>query len=100
MGSKKTEVPFFNSTLFLSQGPVSVAFKSGAPLIPAFAVRQKDNRHRIAIHEEIPLHHYESDKQAIENGMQSYVKLLEHYVNEYPSHYGRILYDRFLDPRR
>ena len=100
MGSKKTEVPFLNSKLSLSVGPIMIAFKSGAPLIPAFAVRQKDNRHRITIHEEIPLHGYENDQQAIENGIESYGKLLEYYVREYPSHYGRILYDRFRDPNR
>ena len=100
MGSKKTEVPLLNSTLYLSQGPVNIAFKSGAPLIPAFAVRQKDNRHKITIHEEIPLHSYENNQQAIENGIESYGKLLEYYVREYPSHYGRILYDRFRDPNR
>jgi len=100
MGSKKTEVPFLNSRLSLSQGPIIIALKSGAPLLPAFAVRQKNNQHSITIHEEIPLHNHENDQQAIEAGIKSYAKLLEHYVNEYPSHYGRILYDRFRDPSR
>lgn len=100
MGSKKTEVPFFNSRLSLSQGPIIIALKTGASLIPAFAVRQKNNQHRITIHEEILLHNHENDQQAIENGIKSYAKLLEHYVGEYPSHYGRILYDRFRDPSR
>lgn len=100
MGSKKTEVPFLNSKLSLSLGPIIIAFKSGAPLIPAFAVRQKDNRHKIIICEQIPLQNYQNVQQAIENGIKSYVKLLEHYVEEYPSHYGRILYDRVRDPNR
>lgn len=100
MGSKKTEVPFFNSRLSISRGPVNIAFKSGAPLIPSFAVRQKDNRHKIIICEQIPLQNYQNVQQAIENGIKSYVKLLEHYVEEYSSHYGRILYDRVRDPRR
>ena len=99
-GSKKTEVPFFNSRLSLSQGPIIIALKTGASLIPAFAVRQKDNRHKIIIHEEIPLHNYENKQQAVERAIESYAKLLEHYVSEYPSHYGRVLYDRFRDPSR
>ena len=100
MGSKKTEVPFLNSKLSLSLGPIITAFKSGAPLVPAFPVRQKNNRHRIMIHQDIPLYSYANTEQAIENGIKIYAKLLEHYVNEYPSHYGRILYDRFRDPNR
>jgi KDO2-lipid IV(A) lauroyltransferase len=100
MGSKKTEVPFLNSKLSLSLGPIMIAFKSGAPLIPSFTVRQKDNRHKIIICEQIPLQNYQNVQQAIENGIKSYVKLLEHYVEEYPSHYGRILYDRVRDPNR
>lgn len=100
MGSKKTEVPFFNCRLSLSQGPIIIALKTGASLIPSFAVRQKDNHHKIIIHEEISLHNYENKQQVIEKATESYTKLLEHYVEEYPSHYGRILYDRFRDPSR
>ena len=100
MGSQKREVSFFNRRLSLSVGPVVIAFRSGAPLVPAFAVRQKDGQHRIVVHAEIPLLRYGDKRQAVANGAESYARLLRHYVSEYPSHYGRILYDRFRDSNR
>ncbi len=100
MGSRKIEMPFFNSLLTLSAGPLMIAQRSKAPLLPVFPVRQKDNRPKVIVHEEIPIHTDKNKDQAVRNSLECYIKLLEHYVNTYPSHYGRILYDRYCDPDR
>jgi len=100
VGSKNIEVPFLNGKVSLSTGPAVVALRSGSPLIPVFAVRQKDNRHRIMIHEEIAIGDHESKQRVVADVVGSFAKLLERYVDEYPSHYGRTLYDRFRDPHR
>lgn len=100
VGSKNMELPFLHGKVWFSTGPAVVALRSGAPLIPVFAVRQKDNRHRITIHEEIAIGDHESKQQVVADLVGSFAKLLERYVDEHPSHYGRTLYDRFRDPRR
>jgi KDO2-lipid IV(A) lauroyltransferase len=100
MGSKKVNVPFFNGEVSLSTAPAAIAVRSGAPLVPIFAVRQKNNRHRIIIHEEIALDSRRDKDRAITVGVEGFAQLLRYYVNEYPSHYGRALYDRFRDPHR
>ena len=100
MGSQKMEMPFFSRSLTLSTGPLMIAKKSKAPLLPVFPVRQKDNRHKVIVHEEIPIHIDEDKHQTMKNSLGCYIELLEQYVNKYPSHYGRILYDRYRDPNR
>jgi lauroyl/myristoyl acyltransferase len=100
MGARKEDVPFLGKHVALAKGPIAIAYRTEAPLIPAFAVRQKDDHHRIEFHPPIPIHECPDEESAIEVATQRYAKLLEHYVTRYPSHYGRILYDRFRDPTR
>ena len=99
VGSKNIEIPFLQGKISISTGPAAIALRSGAPLVPVFAVRQKDNRHKITIHEEIPFGDDENKQQAIADAVGSFAKLLEHYVSKCPSHYGRTLFDRFRDPQ-
>ena len=98
IGSRYIDMPFFNDTLRLSLGPIIFAMKSKAALIPTFAIRQDNNRHKIIIHKEIPLE--DDNAEVIENAAEAYIKLLEYYMLRYPSHYCRTLYDRVIDPMR
>jgi KDO2-lipid IV(A) lauroyltransferase len=98
MGTRKIELDFLRGRLVLSLGPLLIAAKSGAALLPAFAVRQKNNRHRVTIYPEIPLKG--EDEASLRDAAMQYAHLLEDQVKRYPSHYGRIVYDRFRDPKR
>ena len=98
IGSRHMDMPFFNNTLRLALGPIILAMKSKAALIPTFAIRQDNNKHKIIIHEEIPLE--DDNEKAIKNAAETYIKLLEYYMLQYPSHYCRTLYDRVMDPMR
>jgi KDO2-lipid IV(A) lauroyltransferase len=100
VGTKRIEVPFLNGANTLSLGPIILAARTGAPLLPTFAVRQKDNRHKISIHEEIPLDADTGEDKAVLQAANIYLKIFEDYVEQYPSHYCRTLYDRVRDPRR
>jgi KDO2-lipid IV(A) lauroyltransferase len=100
IGTKRIEVPFLNDTNTLALGPILLATRTGAPLLPTFAVRQGDNRHKITIHEEIPLDTDIDENAVMLQATEVYRKILEEYVEQYPSHYCRTLYDRVRDPRR
>ncbi len=100
MSQKRLEVPFLNSKLSLALGPIIIAARSSAPLLPTFAVRQDDNRYKITIHEEIPLDKSLAEAEAVKKATLAYSKLFEEYVLRYPSHYCRSLYDRVRDPDR
>jgi KDO2-lipid IV(A) lauroyltransferase len=100
IGAKRKTVPFLNGTNRLALGPVILAHRTGAALLPAFAVRQKDNRHKIIIHEEIPIATDINETEAISQALETYRLIFEKYVADNPSHYCRTLYDRVIDPGR
>ena len=97
--NKKT-VSFLKGTNTLALGPIILAIRTGASLVPVFIVRQKDNRHCIEIHKEIPLNKDGDEDKVIQRAADVYGKIFEAYVLRNPSHYCRTLYDRVRDPRR
>jgi lauroyl/myristoyl acyltransferase len=64
-----------------------------AAALPVFIVRQKDNKHKIIIHEPVANLNNGFDKEAfIDTWMKNYTRLFERYVQSYPDHYARYLY--------
>jgi KDO2-lipid IV(A) lauroyltransferase len=77
-------VDFFGSPARLPDGPVRVALRTGAPLIPAFAHRRPDNT--VEVHVEPPLQLVRTgDKEAdIQKGMEMMVAVMEQYIARWP----------------
>jgi KDO2-lipid IV(A) lauroyltransferase len=93
IGGKRMSMPFLNGTLLLSTGGASLSLSTEAPSLPIFIVRQKDNKHKIVIHEPVANLNNGFGKEAfIDMWMKSYTRLFEHYVQSYPDHYARYLY--------
>lgn len=93
IGGKRMSMPFLHGTLFLSTGGASLSLSTGAPSLPVFIVRQKNNKHKIVIHEPVVNPDNGFDKQAfIDTWMKNYTRLFERYVQDYPDHYARYLY--------
>lgn len=93
IGGKRMAMPFLNGTLLLSTGGASLSLSTGAPSLPVFIVRQKNNKHKIIIHEPVLNQNNGFDKEAfIDTWMKNYTRLFEHYVQDYPDHYARYLY--------
>jgi KDO2-lipid IV(A) lauroyltransferase len=49
------EVPFFGKPFDAFSGPVTLALRTGAALVPMYIVRQGGVRHRLVIEPEFPL---------------------------------------------
>jgi len=93
IGGKRMAMPFLNSTLLLSTGGASLSLSTESPSLPVFIVRQKDNKHKIIIHEPVADLYNGFNKQAfIDTWMKNYTRLFERYVQDYPDHYARYLY--------
>ena len=93
IGGKRMAMPFLNGTLLLSTGGASLSLSTEAPSLPVFIVRQKNNKHKIIIHEPVVNLNNGFDKEAfIDTWMKNYTRLFEHYVQNYPDHYARYLY--------
>ncbi|MBI5238705.1 MAG: lysophospholipid acyltransferase family protein [Deltaproteobacteria bacterium] len=92
-GKKWVPVRFIERTALFSPGPFNLALKTGAAIIPMFAIRQPDNRHRIIFMEEFELTNTGDINGTLTLNTKKYAEMLEKYVLMYPSHFGATLLD-------
>jgi lauroyl/myristoyl acyltransferase len=78
------EVEFFGSPTRLPPGPVRLSLRSGAPLLPAFAVRRPDNSFRVEIGAPLELVRTGNPQADVEGGMRMMVATVEAYIRRYP----------------
>jgi len=81
-------VPFFNEPAATTSGLARLAAISGAPVVPAFIVREPDMRsHRIEIQDEVPVQRSGDATADIEENTQRFVKVVEDMVRRYPEQF-------------
>lgn len=86
--SEAVWVPFFGEPAATTSGLARLAMISGAPVVPAFIVRQPDGRHHcIEIHDEVPLQRSgDADADLLEN-TRRFVKAVEDIVRRDPEQF-------------
>jgi lauroyl/myristoyl acyltransferase len=84
-GEQFTRVDFLGHPLALSAGPFRIAARAQVPLIPAFIVREADDRHRIILEQPILLP--DAALPSLQRGAEQYAALLSRYVRGYPDHW-------------
>ncbi len=86
--SEAVWVPFFGEPAATTSGLARMVALSGAPVIPAFIVREKDGRHhRIEIQDEIPIQRSgDAGADVLENTAR-FVKVIEDMVRRYPEQF-------------
>jgi Kdo2-lipid IVA lauroyltransferase/acyltransferase len=77
-------VTFFNRWACTNKGLALLALRTGAPVIPAFALRRKDGRYRIIIGNEIPLIKTGDKTKDIEENTALYTQIIEDFIRKYP----------------
>ncbi|MBM3251811.1 MAG: hypothetical protein FJZ11_03415 [Candidatus Omnitrophica bacterium] len=89
-GSGGVFVDFFGTKAATATGPVIFAMRTGAPILPVFIIRNKDNTHKIII--EPPLHLEEKDTReaTIVTSVARITKIIEGYIKKYPEEWGWI----------
>ncbi len=81
-------VPFFNEPAATTSGLARLVAISGAPVVPAFIVREPDMRsHRIEIQDEIPIQRSGDATADIEENTRRFVKVIEDMVRRYPEQF-------------
>ena len=78
------ETEFFGSPAPLPDGPVRVALRSGAALIPVFALRLPDNTFHAQIEPELLLSRSGDNETDVANGMGQVVEVMERYIARNP----------------
>jgi lauroyl/myristoyl acyltransferase len=77
-------VEFFGAPTRLPDGPVRVALRTGAPLIPAFSLRLPDDTFRVEIEPALELKHTGDVEADVEAGMKLVVKTMEQHISKNP----------------
>lgn len=84
-GADFVNADFMGQPLLFPAGPFRISARAGAALIPAFIIRDADDRHRIVLEKPIMLKG-EAPKD-IQHGVNQYTSVLAHYVKTYPDHW-------------
>ena len=77
-------VDFFGRPAFTPRGPVSIALRTGAALIPAFIVRQKDDTHKVAVEKALELELTGDQEEDIRLNTARFTGIIESYIRKYP----------------
>ncbi len=77
-------VYFFGKLACTAAGPITIAMKTGAPVLFAFDKRHKDYTHTVTFSEEMSLEIKESKEKTILYNTQKYTKVLEDYIRKNP----------------
>lgn len=77
-------VNFFGKPAYTPTGPVMLAKVSGAPIIPAFIIRQKDNTHKLVIEKPVELVDTGDKEKDVIANTQRWSDVVESYIEKYP----------------
>ncbi len=83
-------VDFFGRKAAFSPGPFELARRTGATIIPAFTVKQKDHTHRIEFLSRFALAPAADREKAAARDTRNFAGILEGYIRQHPSHFGMI----------
>jgi Kdo2-lipid IVA lauroyltransferase/acyltransferase len=81
-------VPFFGEPAATTSGLARIVAISGAPVVPAFIVREPNRRtHRIEIQDEVPIQRSGNTDADIAENTRRFVKVIEDVVRRYPEQF-------------
>jgi KDO2-lipid IV(A) lauroyltransferase len=83
-------VNFFGTQAATATGPVVLAQRTGASVLPCFIIRQKDDTHRIVFEPELQLAEGLLSEEAIRINIQRLTGIIESYIRRYPEEWGWI----------
>ncbi|MFC1805126.1 lysophospholipid acyltransferase family protein [Candidatus Omnitrophota bacterium] len=83
-------VEFFGRKAATATGPIVLARRAGAAVLPCFIIRQKDDTHKIVFEPPLDIEEGNSPKEIIRNSVQRITNIIEHYIRQYPAQWGWI----------
>ncbi|MFA5059509.1 MAG: lysophospholipid acyltransferase family protein [Candidatus Omnitrophota bacterium] len=81
-------VDFFGQKAATATGPVIFAMRAGAPLLPIFVIRQKDDTHKIIIDPPLYLQEGKDSADTIFINTARITQVIERYITAYPQEWG------------
>jgi len=89
-GTGGVYVDFFGRKAATATGPVILAKRTQASIIPCFIIRQKDDTHKIIFEQAIDLKIGNSPQETITVNIQKLTDIIESYIRRYPAEWGWI----------
>jgi KDO2-lipid IV(A) lauroyltransferase len=89
-GSAGIFVDFFGIKAATATGPVVLAQRTKAALIPCFIIRQPDDRQKIVFEMPQELRKADSAQEALTINIQALTNIIERYIRKYPAEWGWI----------
>lgn len=89
-GTAGVFVDFFGRQAATATGPVIFAQRTGAPIVPMFIVREKDDTHRIIIEPPMYIEEKENNAATIQHNIYRITRIIEKYIRQYPQEWGWI----------
>jgi KDO2-lipid IV(A) lauroyltransferase len=83
-------VDFFGRKAATATGPVVLAQRSKAALLPCFIIRQPDDTHRIIFEPVINLEEGKDSQETVLINIQRLTNIIESYIRRYPAEWGWI----------
>lgn len=92
------EMELFDTRTKMPSGALLLALRSGAALIPAFAIRVAPCRYHVIFDDPIPLESKGYKEEEMKDDMKKWIAVLERYVRKYPTQWYR--FEPFWEPER
>lgn len=83
-------VDFFGQKAATATGPVVLAQRTKAALLPCFIIRQRDDTHRIVLEPELELREGKTHQETVLINIQRLTGIIETYIRRYPAEWGWI----------
>lgn len=83
-------VEFFGKKAATATGPVILAQRTGASIVPCFIIRQKDDTHRVIFEEPLDLKAGRNSPDTVTAHIQKLTGIIESYIRRYPAEWGWI----------
>ncbi len=83
-------VDFFGKKAATAIGPLVLARRTDAAIVPCFIIRQKDDTHKIIIEPELLLEEKADYQETLVFNIQRLTNIIEEYVRRYPEQWGWI----------
>lgn len=83
-------VDFFGRKAATATGPVVLAMRTKATILPCFIIRQNDDSHKIIFEEPLILEEAGTSEETIVKNIQRLTNIIEAYIRKYPAEWGWI----------
>lgn len=81
-------IDFFDRKASTPTGPAVFAMRTGAPIVPIFTHRYKDDIHKIIVEKPFYVETQLKDEEIIFNCMEKITQAIESYIRQYPAEWG------------